>query len=359
MRKELLVVLSVVRVSEILVLSEVAAAEGLLTGAEELAMEVASPTVDPATLGTVTVPKTSVWLCVSIETAEVSFKGFLLTVTKVPEVGVWAAVVSLWVVPLVGSVPSRAVAKAEMLAVDKVSEELVVKGGKAGTVELVFVSEVSEMMADVSISVIQVVSLMWVILKATKSLAGAAVSGPRACELLRTPAELSEEELLSEDRCSASLEVCAKVKRSIVIILASSELSSVQRVTKVASMGSLTVPVLTVLVPVLGLPLVANISVGVVCTTMKLGGVLIGGVLVSGTEEMVWVFRVISPGEMVFFSRVSVTGEEVWVSRDDGAGEEVWVSRVNGAGEVVWVFRVDGAGGDFWVSRDDGVVELD
>lgn len=203
-------------------------------------------------------------------------------------------------------------------------------------VGLWFVSEVPEM--DVSISVIQVVSLMWVMLKATESLAGVAMSGPRACELVRTPAELSEEELLSEDRDSASVEVCAKVKRSSVIFLASSELSSVQRVSKMTSMGSLTVPGLTVIIPVLGLPLVAQaseVSVGMGCTAMKLEGILISRVVASVTEEMVWVFWVNSTGKMVWFFRASFAGEVVWVSRVDAAGEVVWVFRDDASREVV------------------------
>lgn len=128
------------------------------------------------------------------------------------------------------------------------------------SVGLRFASGVPDMLTDVSISVMQVVSLRWVMLKATKSLAGVTVSGPRTCELLRTPPELSEEELLSEDRCSASVEDCAKVRRSTVIFLVSSELSSVQRVSKMASMGPLSVPVLAVLISVVGLLLVAEVS---------------------------------------------------------------------------------------------------
>jgi hypothetical protein len=54
------------------------------------------------------------------------------------------------------------------------------------------------------------------------------------------------------------VKVCASVKRSITILLASSELSSVGRVSKVTSVGSLPILVPTVLVPdPLGLPLVS------------------------------------------------------------------------------------------------------
>lgn len=83
------------------------------------------------------------------------------------------------------------------------------------------------MVTVVSLSVRQVVSLIWVMLMATEPSAGVSLSGPRARELLRTPAEPSEEELLSEDRRSTSVEVRAKVRRSIVNFLVSSELSSV------------------------------------------------------------------------------------------------------------------------------------
>lgn len=66
-------------------------------------------------------------------------------------------------------------------------------------------SEVSGMMAGVSISVMQLLSLLWVMLKAIKFLAGGTVSAPRTCGLVRTLPELSKVELLSEDRCSASV----------------------------------------------------------------------------------------------------------------------------------------------------------
>lgn len=206
MRKELLVVLSVVKVSEEAEPLVVTTAERLLSRAVELTREVASPTVDPATVGTVMVPKTSVWLCVSLESAEVSSNGFLLTVTWVPpvakvplEVGVWATAISLSVIPLAGSVPSRVVARARVVAVDRIPDELVVlgttgfasvDGGKVNIAEadkaviasagLRLASGVPEMVMVVSISVMQVVSLIWEMLKATESLAGVVLSGPRA-----------------------------------------------------------------------------------------------------------------------------------------------------------------------------------
>lgn len=283
MRKELLVVLPVVKVSEVAELSVVTTAGRLLLSrVVELTEELTSPIVDPATVGTAMVPKTSVWLCVSIESAEVSSGGFLLTVTHVStEVRVWATVVSISVI--LGTVPSRVLARAGVPALDRIPGELVVlgiivfasvDGGKVDTSEVDkaaiasvgrrLASGVPEMVTVVSISVTQVVSLIWVTLKATKPLPGVALLGPRTCEPLRTPAELSEEELLSEDRCSTSVEACAKVRRSTVIFLASSELSSVQSVSKMAPMASHTGPVWTVLISVLGLPLGANVSVGMV-----------------------------------------------------------------------------------------------
>lgn len=78
-----------VKVSEVVEPLVVAPAEGLLSEVEEPEKDIVSAFVDPAALGTVIVPKTSVWLCVSTESAEVSFSGRVLTVTKVPpEVGV-------------------------------------------------------------------------------------------------------------------------------------------------------------------------------------------------------------------------------------------------------------------------------
>lgn len=78
-----------VKVSEVVELLVVTPAEGLLSGVEELVKEVASPVVDPVALGTVVVPKTSVWLCVAVESVEVSFSGFVLTAPEgTPEVGV-------------------------------------------------------------------------------------------------------------------------------------------------------------------------------------------------------------------------------------------------------------------------------
>lgn len=77
-----------VKVSEVVELLVVTPAEGLLSGVEELVKEVASPIVDPVALGMVVVPKTSVWLCVAVESVEVSFSGFVLTVPEgTPEVG--------------------------------------------------------------------------------------------------------------------------------------------------------------------------------------------------------------------------------------------------------------------------------
>lgn len=88
------------------------------------------PTVDPAPVELVTAPETWVWLVVSTERAEVSSKGFMLTVTKVPlGVVALAAVVSPTVVILAMSGVSTVVSglvDSVTLAVDKVSEEVVV-----------------------------------------------------------------------------------------------------------------------------------------------------------------------------------------------------------------------------------------
>ena len=74
----------------------------------------------------VTAPETSVWLVVSTERDEFSSKRFMLTVTKVPLGAVaLAAVVSISVVLLMVSVMSG-VADSVVLAVDKVSAEVVV-----------------------------------------------------------------------------------------------------------------------------------------------------------------------------------------------------------------------------------------
>lgn len=181
MRKELLVVLPVVKVSEVAELSVVTTTERLLLSrAVKLTKEAASPIVDPATMGTVMVPKTSVWLCVSIESVEVFSRGFLLTVTEVPtEVRVWATAVSLSVIALVETVPSRVVARAGVPAVDRIPDKLVVSG-KIGFASVgggkVNISEVNkaavasvglrlapgapEMVMVVSISVMQLLSLI-------------------------------------------------------------------------------------------------------------------------------------------------------------------------------------------------------
>lgn len=127
MRKALLVVLPAAEVSEAAEPAVASTAERLLlSGAVELTKEAASPTVDPATVGTVTVPTTSVWFCVSVESAEVSSSR---TVPKVPsEVRVGVTAAPLPVIPLVGTVPSRVVARAGGLEVDRMPDELVVSG---------------------------------------------------------------------------------------------------------------------------------------------------------------------------------------------------------------------------------------
>lgn len=106
--------------------------------------------------------------------------GFLLTVTEVPtEVRVWATAVLLSVIPLVETVPSRVVARARMLAVDRIPDELVVSGiigfasvggGKVNISEVNKAAVASvglrltpgapEMVMVVSTSVMQVMSLI-------------------------------------------------------------------------------------------------------------------------------------------------------------------------------------------------------
>lgn len=75
---------------------------------------------------------------------------------------------------------------------------------------------------------------MLVMLLAAKALARAVMSGDRPWKEVKAEAELSEEALLSEDRASASAEVCAHVKTLTMTLFASSELSKVQRMSKMA-----------------------------------------------------------------------------------------------------------------------------
>lgn len=164
-------------------------------------------------------------LVISTERAEVSSKGFMLIVTKVPlEVVALAADVSLSVVLLLESKVSTmvsGVANSVVPAVDKVSEEVVVparydfasvKSGKADIsgVDKVFppvglwsMSEAPGLMAIVSISVTpQLITSMSVPALATKTLDGEVMSGDRVCEMM-----MAGTELLSKARALASAEV--------------------------------------------------------------------------------------------------------------------------------------------------------
>lgn len=67
-------------------------------------------------------------------------------------------------------------------------------------------------------------------LYAIKALGPVETSGVRTCEVLSTKTELSADELLSEDKLSASGETWVNIHLSAAILFVSSELSSVQRV---------------------------------------------------------------------------------------------------------------------------------
>lgn len=88
---------------------------------------------------------------------------------------------------------------------------------------LELVSEVPEVATAVSVSLR---NLMWVVLEGTKALLEVTTSGPRAWEVVVIAAALTEEELPSKERLSAS-KVCAKIETLFVIHFVSSELSSV------------------------------------------------------------------------------------------------------------------------------------
>lgn len=86
---------------------------------------------------------------------------------------------------------------------------------------------------------------------------------------------------------------------SIVILFVSSELSSVQRVSKTASERSLCIAVLTAVIPVpKGLPLVADVSIREVIATMNLEGVIFVRSLVSVVGNTVLV-SLVTASEMV------------------------------------------------------------
>lgn len=100
---------------------------------------------------------------------------------------------------------------------------------------------------------------------------------------------------------------------SITILFASSELSSVQRVSKTDSTRSVPITVSTVVISVpVGLPLAADASIGVVITTMNLEGIISVKALVSVEGKMVLV-SLISASEMVL-ARIKVLSK-VWVLR--------------------------------------------
>lgn len=84
--------------------------------AEDSAQEVALPAVDPASVEIVTAPKTSAWLVVSTEGAEVSPKGFF---TEVP-LGVVASAAAVSPVRLLAACGVSA--DSVVLSVDEASE---------------------------------------------------------------------------------------------------------------------------------------------------------------------------------------------------------------------------------------------
>lgn len=165
------------------------------------------------------------------------------------------------------------------------------------------------MMAVVSISItLQLIISMSVLVEATRALERAVISACRACEVM-----MAGTELLSKARALVSVEVQANVQVSLGILFASSELSSVERVSKMASERSLPVRVSTVVIPVPeGLSLVADISLGVVITAINLEGVIFVRALVSVTGILV---------SLVSASGMVPTGIEVL--------SEVWVPRVS------------------------------
>lgn len=96
-----------------------------------------------------------------------------------------------------------------------------------------------------------------------------------------------------------------------MILFSFSELSSVQRVSKTDSTRSLPVTVSTVAIPVpMGLPLVADASIGVVITTMNLDSVLFVKALVSVAGKVVLV-SLVSASERVL-ARIKFLSK-VWV----------------------------------------------
>lgn len=96
-----------------------------------------------------------------------------------------------------------------------------------------------------------------------------------------------------------------------MILFASSELSSVQRVSK--TKRSLPVAVSTVVIPAPEeLPLVADVSMGTVVRIMNLEGVIFVRALVSVAENM-FLFSLVSDSEMVL-AGIKILSN-VWVFR--------------------------------------------
>jgi hypothetical protein len=157
------------------------------------------------------------------------------------------------------------------------------------------------------------------------------MSGDRACEVVRAGAKLLEEELLSEDRLSASLEVCACVNWSTMIFFVSSVLTLVGRVSNMTSVELLPVPVLTVLVPCpVGLPLV-------IMSMVRLEVIIFERDVVSAVEEVVRVPKVPDAGKEVGVPSVSDAEKMVWVPSSSDVREVDRKSLISVAREVVGV----------------------
>lgn len=116
-----------------------------------------------------------------------------------------------------------------------------------------------------------------------------------------------------------------------MILFVSSELSSVQRISK--TKRSLPVTVSTVVAPASEeLPLVADVSMGTVITTMTLEGVIFVRALVSVAENMVLVSLVSDPEMLLAGIKVL---SKVWVSRVC-VSKGMWLCTEGSARPIVW-----------------------
>lgn len=153
-------------------------------------------------------------------------------------------------------------------------------------------------------------------------------SGTRASGVLVAGTELSEV-LLPKASTPASAEMRANARTSIVILFASSELSSIQRILKARS---LPVADLAVVPDPVGLPLVADVSVGVVITATNLEGIILVRVLISAAGKMVLV-PLVSTCEMVLVG-IKVLAE-VWVLKAC-VSKVMWLGTEASVRLVIW-----------------------